>query len=278
MPEVFSHSRLSSFETCPRQFYFRYVLQLPQETEGIEAFVGKRVHEILERLYEFVRRSLLPALPRVLERYHAAFTEGYDPERVRIVRTGTPLQAYRALGERCIETYYRRHYPFDADETLGIEEKVEFDLDAEGRYRMRGIVDRSVRARDGAVEVHDYKTGRWMPSQKRLDEDRQLALYQMALRGRYGADQPIRLVWHYLARGVTRTSQRTPEQLETLRTTTRALIDRVRDERHYAPRKQALCDWCEFRSVCPAFSTAAPPVEGPHRPAPASVPQQLQLL
>ena len=55
-PPIYSHSRLSSFEDCPRKFHYRYVLKIPQETEGIEAFVGKRVHEVLERLYEFVGR------------------------------------------------------------------------------------------------------------------------------------------------------------------------------------------------------------------------------
>ena len=53
--QVFSHSSLSSFETCPKKYQFRYVLKVPADTEGIEAFVGKRVHEVLERLYQFAR-------------------------------------------------------------------------------------------------------------------------------------------------------------------------------------------------------------------------------
>ena len=42
MPTIYSHSRLSSFENCRKQFHFRYILQIPAETEGIEAFLGKR--------------------------------------------------------------------------------------------------------------------------------------------------------------------------------------------------------------------------------------------
>ena len=61
MSTVYSHSRMSSFENCPKQFHFRYVLKIPQETEGIEAFVGKRVHEVLERLYVFVDKGMVPS-------------------------------------------------------------------------------------------------------------------------------------------------------------------------------------------------------------------------
>ena len=73
MTTLYSHSRLSTFETCRKKFHFRYVLQIPQKTEGIEAFVGKRVHEVLERLYTFVARQQVPSLRRVIDRYQALF-------------------------------------------------------------------------------------------------------------------------------------------------------------------------------------------------------------
>ena len=65
MSTVYSHSRLSSFEQCKQKFQFRYLLEIPEESEGVEAFVGKRVHEILERLYQFGGRDQVPSLRRV---------------------------------------------------------------------------------------------------------------------------------------------------------------------------------------------------------------------
>lgn len=250
---VYSHSRLSTFETCPRQFHFRYVLRVPEESEGIEAFVGKRVHEVLERLYEFVDRGQVPPLQKVVDRYYQIFDEHWDDARIRIVKEGTDKAFYRELGSRCLHNYYRRHYPFDADETLGLEERVLFELDEAGRYKVQGIVDRISRAPDGAIEIVDYKTGQWVPSQSKLDEDRQLALYQLGLQKVYGPKQPMRLVWHYVAKGVTRVSQRTPEQLERLRATTMERIDEIQRESAYEPKPSRLCDWCEYRSLCPAF-------------------------
>ncbi|RIK93399.1 MAG: hypothetical protein DCC71_24115, partial [Proteobacteria bacterium] len=256
MPTVYSHSRLASFENCPRQFYYRYVEKLPVETESIEAFVGKRVHEVIERLNRFVERGLVPSLGKVLARFQALWDEHFAAERVRIVRAENPPESYRQLGERCLTNHYRRNYPFDADESLGIEQHVSFTLDADGRYRMRGIVDRLVRARDGALEIHDYKTGRFVPTQSSLDQDRQLALYQIAIERTHGAGT-VRLVWHYLLRDQVRVSTRTRDQLDALRAATIALIDRIETERAYDPRPSALCAWCEFREVCDGAAAAA---------------------
>ena len=47
---MYSHSRLETFEQCPQKYKFRYIDNIRTETEGIEAFVGKRVHEALEKL------------------------------------------------------------------------------------------------------------------------------------------------------------------------------------------------------------------------------------
>lgn len=259
MSTIYSHSRMSSFENCPKQFHFRYVLKIPQETEGIEAFVGKRVHEVLERLYVFVDKGMVPSFEKVLHRYHVMFDETYDADRVRIVREGIPASFYRELGARCLHNYYMRHYPFDADETLGLEERVLFQLDEEGRYKVQGIIDRIVRTRDGTVEVHDYKTGKRVPSQKNLDQDRQLALYQMGLSKQY-PDEPIRLVWHFVQHGQTRTSTRTPEDLDTLRSDTISLIDKIQQETEFAPNKIPLCSWCEYKSLCPAWIPEGEPV------------------
>lgn len=294
MSPLYSHSRLSSFENCRKQFEFRYILKIPSESESIEAFVGKRVHEILERLYLFVGKGQIPGVEKVVDRYQKLWEETYDADRVRIVREGTPLSFYRELGEQCLRGYYVRHYPFDEDETLGIEKRVVFPLDESGEYKMQGIIDRISRTRDGTIEVHDYKTGARVPSQKMLDQDRQLALYQIGLAREYGEDVPFRLVWHYVAKNQTRSSTRTPEELAALRESTIERIDEIQSASEYLPRKIALCPWCEYKSRCPLFATdtasttptvpttpaAAPPrpQQTVKQPAPTAPGKQLDLL
>ena len=48
MSPLYSHSRLSSFENCPKQFQFRYVLKIPSETEEAR----KVLDELLGKLGE----------------------------------------------------------------------------------------------------------------------------------------------------------------------------------------------------------------------------------
>jgi putative RecB family exonuclease len=254
--EVYSHSRLSSFENCPRKFQYRYVWKLPAESESIEGFVGKRVHDVLER-------------------------------QVRIVREGMPLSFYRELGEHCIANYYHDHYPFDRDRTLALEERVTLELDGSGRYRLQGFIDRIARAPDGAIEIQDYKTSARIPSQAQVDTDRQLALYQIGVGARFGEGRPVRLVWHYLRKGRKLVSTRTPTQLRALCDETRTLIDRIRDERVFAPKPSPLCGWCEYREGCPAnparradqlpYARPAAADRAPRRPRtpPAADPGQL---
>src|SRR5262245_17792896 len=259
---TFSPSSLSCFENCPKQYFLRYVEPIEVEHEGIEAFVGKRVHEVLERLYRFVAQGMVPSLARVIWRYHQNYAEQFDAARVRIAREGTDPNGYRATGARGLENYYRRHYPFDGDQTLGLERPVRFELDTEGRYAVRGIVDRLVRARDGVLEIHDFKTGRRVPSQEELDRDRQLGLYELGVREQLGEEGEVRLVWHYVVPNQVRSSTRTPEQREALRQATTRSIDKIRSEQSWTPRPSGLCDWCEFRAHCPAFAaerTAAAP-------------------
>jgi len=266
--KTFSPSSLNCFENCPRQYYFRYVEKIPIESEGIEAFVGKRVHEVLERLYEFVDRGMVPSLPRVIYRYQMFWEEHFNADRLRIVRKENSIEDYRADGIRSIENYYRRYYPFDQDETLGLERKIEFKIDAEGEYPIRGIIDRLVRTRDGVIEIHDFKTGRRIPKQEKIDADRQLGLYELAIRKEFDEPGEVRLVWHYVLRNQTRTSSRSEEQRDDLRRKTVLAIDKIRTEDEWKPKKSGLCDWCEYKGICPLYAGEPLPQES-RDPAPA---------
>jgi putative RecB family exonuclease len=91
-----------------------------------------------------------------------------------------------------------------------------------------------------------------VPSQSELDEDRQLALYQIALARTRGVTGAVRLVWHFVRPGVVRVSERGPEALRALESATLDLVERVRSEKEFAPVPGRLCAWCEYKDGCPA--------------------------
>lgn len=282
----YSHSRLSSYENCPRQFKYRYVDQIKVEGEGVEAFVGKRVHEILERLYHHVARfAKPPSLGQVLDRFRQDFARAWH-DKVAIVNAENPREFYEQRGARCLENYYRSHYPFSSGETVALEARLQMTLDTEGRYRAVGIVDRIVRRGVGSFEIHDYKTGAYLPPQRRLDQDRQLALYQIGLEQTYPDVKEVELVWHYLIHNKTLRSRRTPEALEELRASTMRLIDAIEAEREFKPRPGPLCRWCDYAELCeaaPAEVRSAAQARGVVLPPPAALAvddggRQLSLL
>lgn len=245
----YSNSQLGKFEQCPLQYKFIYVDGIKRYEEGVEAFLGQRFHDAMEWLYRERAFRVVP-LEELLDYYEKDWAARWHAE-VKIRKEGRTPDDYRLMGRRFIEDYYRRHHPFDEGRVLGLERYIRFPLDDQGRYRCKGIIDRLMLAPDGAFEVHDYKTGSNLPEQRELDEDRQLALYQIGVQKLWPEAKEVRLVWHEVAFGVEMRSTRTPEALEKLKNDVAALIDRVEAEREYAPRESALCDWCAYWDLCP---------------------------
>ncbi len=250
---VYSHSRLSVYETCPRQYKFQYLdrLDVP-EVDTVARFLGSRVHEALEALYLNVRFGRVPSLENLLEFFRSAWRESWH-DGVLVQQPDLTAEDYRRAGERQLEVYYRRYVPFDRDHTLAVERLIRFPLDAERSVWFMGYLDRLSRSADGLWEIRDYKTGQYLPSQAMLDEDRQLGLYQLGVRHLWPTAREIDLVWHFLAHDLELRSRRSPEALEGLRRETLALIRAIERDEAYPTSVGAHCQTCPYQAVCPAW-------------------------
>ena len=256
---LYSHSRLSTFEKCPLQYRYRYLEKIKRDTQSIEAFLGNRVHETLERLYRELLASRTPSLDELLAHYHKNWKENFSG-KITIVKTKLGQDHYRDIGAECLTKFYRSEHPFDDGTTVGLEEQVTLALDDQGRYQLRGYIDRLVRREQDVFEIHDYKTSSgWLPRESDLRKDRQLTVYRMAVAKRFPEAREIRLVWHYLVSGRTFRSDRTPEEIERQRRQMIGLIDTIEAAKEFPARVSALCDWCEYRDICPKFAEPEPP-------------------
>ena len=247
---TYSHSQLSTYETCPQQYKLSYIDKIEVETEGIEAFMGSRVHEALEKLYRDLKVTKLNTLEELLYFYHQSWEKNWN-DMIQIVRKDYCAQDYCRLGEKSITDYYKRYYPFDQGKTLGLEEYIYFPLEEEKGYWIRGFIDRVTLVDSSILEIHDYKTSNRLPTQGDVNSDRQLAFYQMGVGGKWQGVQEVRLVWHYLTFDTEIHSSRTPEQLQQLRETTLELIRRIETDRQFLPKEGPLCDWCDYQGFCP---------------------------
>jgi len=251
----FSHSRLGTYENCPRKFAFQYVEKpdVPRQ-QSIEAFMGTAVHETLESLYKVVMMERTPKWEEVRDFYEDFWTKNIAPD-VLIVRKEFTAEDYRNVGRRCLQEYFVKNFPFRQSRTLALEEYITVDLDGTGAYKLQGYIDRLAQDDKGTVEIHDYKTSRRLPSQEQIDNERQLALYQIGIEARWPDTKDVTLMWHYLQSGRVLTSKRSRESLEDLKTETIHLIDTINNaiEREiFPPHESMLCEWCEYYDLCPA--------------------------
>ena len=251
---IYSHTRLATFEDCPRQYYYRYIRKLSVEAaEGIELLLGKCVHRALEKLYRERLLGKRNTAEELVEFFNADWQQAYQ-DGIVIVRTDLCAEDYRRSGEECLRRYYARHEPFEEATTIAIEECVVIDLDGTGRYMLQGYVDRISQRNDGTYEIHDYKTNVKLPSQADKDNDRQLALYQIGIGKRWNDVAEVELVWHFLRFEKEIRSTRTQQDLDDLRADTIRLIDDIesrQDEVDFETHESKLCDWCPFQSFCP---------------------------
>jgi len=65
----YSHSRLSQYENCPFAYNLHYNEGYDSPYETIEAFLGSRVHETLEKLYRDLDNDKLDTLQELLDYY-----------------------------------------------------------------------------------------------------------------------------------------------------------------------------------------------------------------
>jgi len=252
---VYSHSRLNTYQNCPLKFKFQYITKPEiEKKDSVEAFMGSRCHESLEKLYKLLLNSRLLTKKELLDDYKQRWDEKWHDD-IYIVRKDLNQQNYFDQGQKSLSEYYDHYHPFDRDKTISIEQKVMVDLNGDGKYRLQGFIDRLSEEGEGHYKIHDYKTERKFKEQKDFVSDRQLALYQIGISEMYADVKSVELIWHYLIFDKEARSIRTPEQLTQLKQETIALIQEVEQavaEDNLPYKESLLCDWCEYFSICPA--------------------------
>jgi len=251
---IYSHSRLSTFEQCPYKYKLKYLDKIETDVpDTIETFLGSRVHETLEKLYRDLDYQKINTIEELLIFYREEWQKHWSDEIV-IVKKDYAVDHYRKMGEKYIREYYKKYHPFDQDRTIAIEERILINLDESGDYKLQGYIDRLAEPQEGYYVIHDYKTNQRLPSQEHFDSDRQLALYAIGVKNQYPDVKNIDLAWHFLKFNKQIKSKRSEEQLQKLKKETLKLIKKIESTTTFETNPSFLCDWCEYKSICPQWS------------------------
>ena len=255
---TFSHSRLQTFEQCKYRYKLKYIDKIKAPIEkSIESHLGSSVHDALEWLYKEVMKNNMPNLDAVIKRYAIIWEEGFSLD-ILIVKKEFTHKDYFDKGIKFIIDYYIKHKPFD-DGTIETEKRIWVELEENHPHKMIGYIDRlSFNKETEEYEVHDYKTGNYLPPKIKFEKDRQLALYSIGIKQLLGQDKKVTLIWHYLSHDMKIISRRTDEQLEQLKRDIINLIKEIENNKNWEPCKTMLCNWCEYKPYCKVFGNKLP--------------------
>jgi putative RecB family exonuclease len=233
-----SYSSINTYETCPAKFKFQYEDRLPGTASPALSF-GNSLHAAL---YRFHNRPVpvAPSTEELLEMLDGVWVaDGY--------RSEAEERTYLDHGRQVLAQY---HLENAQDYRIPAAMEFRFSIDVEG-VQINGTIDRMDRIPGGGYEIIDYKTNRRLPPMSRIESDLQLSMYHLAAKEVWGIE-PEQLTLYYLLPGQRMTTTRTPKDVDELRRRIATVAERVAAGK-FEPRENPLCDWCDYKAMCPIF-------------------------
>lgn len=247
---VLSFSRADMYRTCPLKYRFAYVDKLPTQPSPALSW-GSAIHAALEAWWD----QKLPEAPPVDVLLQGLY-DGWDDSGFEGIQRDEKLRWYRHAQD-VLRQHHARHAP-SYRPAVACEEWFEIDLGDD--VVVVGSIDHVAKTERDGIGIVDWKTNRKAKPRRYVEDSLQLAVYALAAKHLWGVD-PEWVALDFVVPGVRVTVEReridTDAALQTLRET----AERLR-EGAFAPTPNRLCDWCDFRAVCPAFEGEGPDVAG----------------
>jgi RecB family exonuclease len=240
-----SFSRIEAYRNCPRKFRYSYVDKLPGRP-GPHLSFGTSIHAALEAFYD----RKLPGCPSEEELLGFLY-DAWDSTGFQHLSRDDQLEFYRHA-QQVLRRYHRR---VAEGYRLPAATEAWFELPIGYEATVVGSIDRVDVDDDGRFHVVDYKTNRKVKDRGRVAGSLQLSLYALACRHLFGV-LPATVSLDFVVAGVEVVVPLEDLDLEGAR---QAVLDTAAAVRagSYAPTPNPLCDWCDFRAICPAWPVEA---------------------
>lgn len=237
-----SYSQLQTYLTCPLHYKLRYLLNMPSPPSPALSY-GTSVHAALRDFFAQLKQGekITPSDMHTLLKnnwIHTGYTSKQHEKQ-------SLEQASHMLMEIAKEAL-KQPPPIAT-----VELPFAFWL---GKLKISGRIDRIDTLPDGKIEIIDYKTGKNIPSEKKVHEDLQLSLYAIAateardaLFGRKPED--VILTLYYLEEKKKITTTRTLEQLEEAKTYIKQKVAEIA-ESNFSCSRSIICKTCEYSMLC----------------------------
>jgi putative RecB family exonuclease len=244
-----SPSAVSEYENCPQQYKYRKIDKLP-EPPSLDAERGTLVHTVLQDLFEIpaAGRTVESAVELLPSRWSAQLAD--KPALLEMV---THEKEWLDRASALLKTYFSLENPTTFEAT---HREMHLENDFDTNVYLHGYVDRLDVAPTGEVRIVDYKTGKaprpgW--EEKALFQLRVYALLYWKSNGVL----PRLLQLIYLGDGKLVKSNPTMAELESTEKVLRRVAKDIFisiEKDYWPPKPSRLCDWCYFKSICPAHT------------------------
>ncbi len=242
----FSYSALQSFETCPRQYEYEYILKIPQPLTGATSF-GSSLHNTLNEFYKLVTQSKQASLfedyqeDLSLERLLTIYEDKWIPVGFD---SKAHMETLKKRGKEILEKFYE-HFKEEVPKIEFLEKGFKLKV---GKYTITGRIDRADKLEDGMLEVIDYKSGK-SKSQKDVDKDKQLMIYALATKECF-AQPASKLTLYFLDDDLKVSTEPDDEKLEKTKEEIVKIADEV-NASDFAPTPSSfICKFCPYNGIC----------------------------
>jgi putative RecB family exonuclease len=278
----FSYTQLDTFLNCKLKYKLKYIQKVRVDVPtSIELFLGDCIHKVLKELYTVVQQSQSKSQPgflvhsslsnntRFSEKKQSIFSEVPTKEKLVshfsqlwkstfiptiLVPKATP-DWYFQRGVVMLEKYYDSFFPFTQEQIIGLETSDSYQLPLGDTYAIR-IDKLASKCVDSQTEfyVYDYKTSAVAPAHIDSHVQKQLAMYALWVKSMYGDQSVVHLTWIYIQEAKILSYTLTTQQLLDIQQSILTIIQSIKSEKTFEPTVGRLCDWCVYKSVCPAWS------------------------
>ncbi len=243
--DKYSFTQMEAFEKCPRQYKYRYLLRIPEPENSALTF-GTSVHKALELYYRSIQNDEKVGQKELIQFFRENFIPfGYvsKHEREKAVDHGILL----------LEKYFNEFHPGHGS-ILYLEEPFTIKIPLEKNFAsIVGKIDR-VDKKGTKIEIIDYKTGK-MPAENELKKSLQLGIYALAAldKNTISADKKnLVLTFYYLDEQKKFSVNAQDRDLTKIQENIQKTITEMQNS-NFEPVKGYYCNWCPFKSICPAW-------------------------
>src|SRR5271167_2217508 len=238
-PLALSPSAVSSYRTCPQQYFFSRSWRLREGPKAVLSF-GSVMHTTIKRFVDQLRKGVKLPFEDVARVFDTEWTSaGFEDDYQE--------QGYKQEGLEQLRVFYTSIL---ATPSQVLELEKSFELPLANNVTITGRMDQVNSLGGKDVEIIDYKTGK---PKKDADakKDLQLSLYALAAKEIFEWN-PVRLVFHYLQNNQIQVTTRDAKQLEEAQAIVLEAADDIRAGQ-FPPNPGFVCRSCAYKPICPAY-------------------------